>query len=93
MDRLQQSADSQLHIVEADKKAKVRAELLDWISILDYSHKHNITRSNRVQGTGSWFLEHQEYGEWRRGLSKTNILWCPGIQGSGKTFLTSVMAV
>jgi hypothetical protein len=92
MDRLQRNADSQLYIVEADKNARIRAELLNLISTMDYSHKHNVIRSSRLQGTGKWFLEHREYGEWRRGLSKTNVLWCPGIHGSGKTFLMSVMA-
>ncbi|KAI9155586.1 putative ankyrin repeat protein [Paramyrothecium foliicola] len=77
---LQRNADGQVYIVEANKKPKGRPELLDWISTLDYTHKHNTTCSNRVQGTGAWFLEHPEYGEWRRGLSQTNILWCPGIQ-------------
>lgn len=94
MDRLHQSAVTQLRIAEDSQKAEARAfraALLDWISTMDYSHKHNSILSTRVEGTGKWILSHPDYLEWRNGLAGSNFLWFPGSPGSGKTYLASVV--
>ena len=45
--------------------------------------------SRREEGTGLWFLEAPKFISWIVGNSPT--LWCPGIPGSGKTILTSMV--
>jgi hypothetical protein len=69
-------------------ESKLRDDVLKWISDEDYGQKHNTIRLPRVHGTGRWLLETGEYLTWRDGDYFPNLLWCHGIQGSGKSVLT-----
>ncbi len=40
-------------------------------------------------GTGQWFLESSEFAGWVEGAKRT--LFCPGIPGGGKTFMTAIV--
>ena len=42
------------------------------------------------QGTGAWLLQTDSFRLWES--SKKAILWCPGIPGAGKTYLSAVAA-
>ncbi|KAM0355174.1 hypothetical protein ACHAPU_001037 [Fusarium lateritium] len=42
-----------------------------------------------LQGTGQWLLNETKYTDWRENPGET--LFCPGIPGAGKTFLTSIV--
>lgn len=70
--------------------SKVRDEILKWISSADPGLKHNTVRLPRVPGTGEWLLRTPTYVEWRGDSSNSNVLWCHGTQGSGKSVLTQV---
>ncbi|KAF4345639.1 hypothetical protein FBEOM_404 [Fusarium beomiforme] len=68
---------------------KEDAEILDWLTSLDYGLQQSDYFENRQQGTGQWFLESAEYRQWLDADGKT--LFCPGIQGAGKTILSSIV--
>ena len=63
----------------------VRKQILDWISTTEYYRRHHALRESRAHNVGNWVLETPEYVEWRDGSD--TVLWCQGIQGSGKTNL------
>jgi hypothetical protein len=71
-----------------DHKTRLRDKIIDWISPHSWDQKHHIVSSPRVDGTGGWLLDRMEYVLWRDDDSAPSILWCHGIQGSGKTVLT-----
>lgn len=85
---LQETIAGQTRLLENARDTKRKRDILDWISKLDHEQKHYSIRSARVEGTGGWLLERPEYIRWRDDLNGSNILWCHGIQGSGKTVLT-----
>ncbi|KAK2130441.1 hypothetical protein NOF04DRAFT_1142600, partial [Fusarium oxysporum II5] len=68
---------------------KEDAEILDWLTPVDYGRQQSDYFGNRQQGTGQWFLESAEYQEWLDADGKT--LFCPGIPGAGKTILSSIV--
>jgi hypothetical protein len=37
--------------------------------------------------TGKWFLEDSRYMRWKHGNLSSNVLWCYGNLGSGKTVM------
>ncbi|KAL4997450.1 ankyrin repeat-containing domain protein [Aspergillus recurvatus] len=64
-------------------------ELIDWISPLNFITKQSMIWNEHHKGTCKWFLERDDFREWREG-SNTRI-FCPGIPGAGKTFLSSIV--
>ncbi|KAK4204557.1 hypothetical protein QBC40DRAFT_336757 [Triangularia verruculosa] len=79
-----------LEIIEDGLERQTRAQILKAISTLPYSTYHKNARKGRLEGTGTWLLEHPEYMKWREG-SSSSVLWLHGIPGSGKTKLTSLV--
>jgi len=63
-------------------------QLLDRICTFDHDEKNRKTRAGRVPETGLWLLQHEKYRGWRDGSSESNVLWCYGHPGTGKTVLT-----
>ncbi|KAI0142654.1 hypothetical protein GGR57DRAFT_486108 [Xylariaceae sp. FL1272] len=91
---LRSSVEAQQQLLEESKENDTRQDILNWISPEEYQRKHVIQKQVNVQAsrtaeTGSWFLEHPLYLQWKRRESAENLLCCPGIQGSGKTILVS----
>ncbi|KAM0078874.1 hypothetical protein ACKRZS_008740 [Fusarium odoratissimum] len=74
---------------QAQLNKKEDAEILDWLTPVDYGRQQSDYFGNRQQGTGQWFLESAEYQEWLNSDGKT--LFCPGIPGAGKTILSSIV--
>ncbi|KAL8802592.1 MAG: hypothetical protein Q9200_006532 [Gallowayella weberi] len=97
----QVGTDTQLiHSVVADVRDMVsdsatdteRRTILNWISNAKPDQKHHDVRLPRVEGTGTWLLEEPLFKAWRDESFATNdVLWCPGIQGSGKSILASLV--
>lgn len=67
-----------------------REKTLNWISTFEYEMKHHAIRMPRVEGTGEWLLDREEYRQWRDDEDSPKVLWCHGIQGSGKSVLAYV---
>lgn len=63
--------------------------ILDWITPVDYIPQQHDFIGRRQAGTGQWLLESTEYHSWVKTDKQT--LFCPGIPGSGKTILTSIV--
>jgi SpoVK/Ycf46/Vps4 family AAA+-type ATPase len=61
----------------------------DWLSPPDPSTNLNEAKKKRHEGTGSWFLESEQFKEWKSGPRRC--LWLHGIPGCGKTVLCSTI--
>lgn len=66
-------------------------DVLRWLYASSYDSKHKKTRRERVKGSGAWLLKKQEYQEWYSDTSSTQLLWCHGKPGAGKTFIAYVL--
>ncbi|KAJ5281960.1 ankyrin [Penicillium angulare] len=75
--------------VNIEKEAKI--SIFNWISNGKHDQKHQLVQSSRVQNTGKWILQKDEFIQWRNNSSASNVLVCYGIQGSGKTNLASII--
>ncbi|KAI1076795.1 hypothetical protein F5B20DRAFT_572639 [Whalleya microplaca] len=64
-------------------------QILNWITSIDYGTQQSDFLDKRQLGTGEWLLRSSEYQGWLKGSKQ--MLHCPGIPGSGKTFLTSIV--
>jgi hypothetical protein len=76
----------------AVKDAIVGEELksfLDWISPLNFLQRQQLIFKEARAGTGKWFMGDDCYVQWER--DSGCILWCPGIPGAGKSFLSSIV--
>ncbi|SCO92665.1 related to ankyrin [Fusarium oxysporum] len=71
------------------KRAKQGTEILDWLSNMDFRAQQTDVIDKWQPGTGHWLLDSDKFQNWVR--QKSLILFCPGIPGSGKTTLTSVV--
>jgi hypothetical protein len=78
---------AQTQLLEASKRDETRRTILNWISPLKHEQTHSDVRATRAAETGSWILDSMEYQRWYNCATSENVLWCPGIQGSGKTNL------
>ncbi|CAG8003133.1 unnamed protein product [Penicillium salamii] len=70
---------------------------LEWLSSLDHDAKQVDFFSRVQEGTGKWLLASAEFKNWvsLNDLADQNeahrTLFCPGIPGAGKTFLSSIV--
>jgi hypothetical protein len=88
--QLNDAVKSQNQWLQDERDERRREKVLSWISKTDHEQKHNSIRQARVKSTGCWLLNRPEFLEWRDGSSVSNVLWCHGIQGSGKSVLAYV---
>lgn len=86
MERLQWEHSQAL---DESRAKKERDEVLDWISVFKHQTKHHDVCKPRIRDTGDWLPDDCDFKRWSRpDNSSRNLLWCYGIQGSGKTILT-----
>ncbi|KAL2869591.1 ankyrin repeat-containing domain protein [Aspergillus lucknowensis] len=64
-------------------------ELIEWVSPLNFVAKQSMIWKQHHHGTCKWFLEREDFRAWREGDNTT--VFCPGIPGAGKTFLSSIV--
>ncbi|CAD6591949.1 MAG: hypothetical protein ASARMPREDX12_005515 [Alectoria sarmentosa] len=88
---LNEKEHQQTRILQNDHKIQEREKILDWISTADNESKHNAIRMPRVAGTGEWLTDTEEFKTWRMSVESPSMLWCHGIQGSGKSVMTSLV--
>ena len=77
----------QSQALERSRASEERNKILDWISTLKHQQKHHDICRPRVRGTGDWLLREPDFTKWMDDSQRDNVLWCQGIQGSGKTIL------
>jgi Cdc6-like AAA superfamily ATPase len=63
-------------------------KVLSWLPSIGYDPQQSYF-SNREPGTGQWLLNSEQYQNWLKADNQT--LFCPGIPGAGKTFITSIV--
>jgi Cdc6-like AAA superfamily ATPase len=66
-----------------------RNQIHSWLSPPDVSINLNEASSKRYEGTGLWFLESEQFQQWKSGARKH--LWIHGMPGCGKTILSSTI--
>ena len=89
---IERSLEEQVQISRDARVAKEREKVLNWISTIKHEQKHHDVRMPRVDGTGEWLLQEKEFQRWRdEPRTSNNVLWCHGIQGSGKSVLASLV--
>ncbi|KAI5817928.1 hypothetical protein BZA77DRAFT_343298 [Pyronema omphalodes] len=64
-----------------------RYSILQWISAIPYRSHHQRISEGRLEGTGKWLFERQEYKDWISS-DVSNLLLLRGIPGAGKTYIT-----
>ncbi|KAJ6541357.1 hypothetical protein B0H19DRAFT_852133, partial [Mycena capillaripes] len=64
-----------------------RAQIIEWLSPINFFLRQAYISQVRQPGTGSWLLVHPHFQTWQSGSGRT--LWCCGIPGAGKTVLAS----
>ncbi|KAK6358787.1 hypothetical protein TWF730_008106 [Orbilia blumenaviensis] len=62
-------------------------KVLKWLTPIEHNIRHSDVAQKRQSGTGQWLLDSDEFSRWTH--NRKEILFCPGIPGAGKTFLTS----
>lgn len=73
------------HTMYTSDACREREAILKWLSNAKPSQKHHDVRLPRVDGTGGWLLEEPAFKKWRD--AEDDLLWCYGIQGTGKSIL------
>jgi hypothetical protein len=68
---------------------RLHDDVLNWLTPIDYAPQHNALSSQRLVGSGQWFLDSDEFKKWVNNPGQT--LFCPGIPGAGKTLVTSAV--
>ncbi|KAI1458536.1 hypothetical protein F4805DRAFT_474124 [Annulohypoxylon moriforme] len=66
-----------------------RNKLLRWLTSFNYGSRHSDILRKRYSNTNQWFLQHKTFSQWSN--TKGVTLYCPGIQGAGKTVLTATI--
>ncbi|THW70199.1 hypothetical protein D6D19_07968, partial [Aureobasidium pullulans] len=67
---------------------KAREEFLRWLSPQNFEHKQSETFKTKHQGTGDWLLQTEEFSNWEKATT-SQLLWCHGKPGAGKSVLAS----
>ncbi|KAI0387296.1 hypothetical protein F5Y04DRAFT_274154 [Hypomontagnella monticulosa] len=68
---------------------KEKDDILEWLTPVEYTTRHSDFIEQRYPWTGKWFLDSPQFKTW--GANNGQTLFCPGIPGAGKTFLTSMV--
>ena len=85
---VQKSVEEQSEILKHEHLTQERCDVLDWLSKLNYEQMHHRVGLPRVEGTGEWLLEMEDFERWRDKPSPhSRFLCCHGIPGSGKSVL------
>ncbi|KAK0219050.1 hypothetical protein IW262DRAFT_1462672 [Armillaria fumosa] len=72
--------------LQIDEKA---AQVVAWLTPLDYNAVQRDNLQKRVADSGEWFLKSSEFLDWVDGSVAPSALWCVGGPGVGKTILAS----
>ena len=86
--KLSRAIGKAVDVLQQDQNRHQHNEILEWISLKDFSAQQSDFIAERQEGTGLWFLDSTEFTEWIRRSKKT--LFCPGIPGAGKTMMAAI---
>jgi hypothetical protein len=84
---------SQLKIAATNQERRYNEEyrkaMLEWLSPISFEKKQRKLFELHHRDTGGWFLQHDEFVQWR--ATKGSVLWCSGIPGAGKSVMASLV--
>ena len=83
---MKQTSEESNQILKNSRANAEREKLLDWVTTINHKQKHYDICRDRIDGTGQWILDDRNFVAWREALN-SSVLWCHGIQGSGKSIL------
>lgn len=63
--------------------------IAEWLSPFNFPQQKTDYLDRRQEGTGLWLIKLDQFKQWTKGSRETLI--CPGIPGSGKTMLASIV--
>lgn len=72
--------------IQSNDEARRVAE---WLTRMDFSVQQRDLSSSRQKDTCKWFLESKEFTDWENAVTPT--LFCPGMPGARKTFISSLL--
>lgn len=73
----------------SDEDAKYKAEVLKWLSDLDFAKQQQSHILNYTEGTGRWLLADPTFKHWEEGIHSS--LCCLGMPGAGKTVMSAMV--
>lgn len=80
--------DFQPHYYNEQQIERNLAVLLDWLSDLNFAVRLQSHCNKRTPGTGHWLLDHPSFCDWLDAdSSQSQVLFCRGNSGVGKTIL------
>ncbi|KAL3459648.1 ankyrin repeat-containing domain protein [Aspergillus heterothallicus] len=81
--------EAKVSTISAKLESQEDRGILEWLSSDDYSAQQADFIGRREVGTGQWLFDAPEYQSWIH--NKSEILFCPGIPGAGKTILAATV--
>ncbi|KAI0296778.1 hypothetical protein B0F90DRAFT_1819786 [Multifurca ochricompacta] len=75
-------------IIDKSKRDQLVKDVQVWLSPVDPSESHNMTRKAHHPGSAAWFIQGDTFSEWKKTGS---LLWIHGKPGSGKSVLCSTI--
>lgn len=66
-------------LVSLNTNAEKRERILEWISSVDFSSRHEAVSKERVKNSGTWFLQSDAYQNWLNDAA-SNVLCCQGMR-------------
>ncbi|TDZ19720.1 Ankyrin repeat, PH and SEC7 domain containing protein secG [Colletotrichum orbiculare MAFF 240422] len=73
---------------EIKERQRQQRRFLEWLPAIDFSGSQEDHFERRVEGSGSWLIEHEAFRSWRDS-SPSTLLWVYGKPGSGKSHLAA----
>lgn len=72
------------------RQSEENKKVLAWLSSLSFEDTHRAVLTKRHPNTGQWFLDKDEFKQWRDSQSNvTSALWCPGMRMLKLCFMLS----
>ncbi|KAI9729156.1 MAG: hypothetical protein M1834_007063 [Cirrosporium novae-zelandiae] len=87
--RLTESINEIKGNIKRMEQEKKKEDIYRWLSPPDPESNYPKALKTRKSGTGTWFIQSQEFEDWK--LKKSPFLWLHGIPGCGKTVLSSTV--
>ena len=86
-----QHARSAIHQVLEESRTETEIKVLESLSTMRPREQHTDISLRRAPNTCEWVRENRTFIDWLQGLGSSNVIWCSGIPGSGKTFVASMV--
>ena len=84
-------ARNQIRDILDKSRSDTERKVLEWLSSIRPHKNHIDISARRTPGTGAWVRQSQQFHAWLENTDASNVLWCSGIPGAGKTFIASMV--